>query len=149
MSEPSVSGSVTDTPRPASGPGAGKGRAPGCRRTQFRPGNPGPPGLRKESEDVVYEAGTPLDDVRFVLGHPKTADVTPGQKAARKLLERDYRGFVLLLEKLEGGERVASEEAGEGSEAQVEEQPIEDAGARRVGELVERKLRELRQSMAS
>jgi hypothetical protein len=95
----------------------------------------------------VFEAARPLENLRFVLTRPKRADKSPGQKAARKLLERSYRTFVTWYAELEAEERVASE-GGAGAPVADAELPIEDAGAARVAALLEMKLGDLQRGEA-
>jgi len=144
MSEQAENDVETGSDNPAPKRGVGRGRGAGSRSTQF---GRRPQPDRTPPAEVVYEAARPLEDLRFVLTRPKRADKSPGQHAARKLLERDYRGFVGMLTKLEDEERVARGNGPGGAlcprcGGPAAEAPIEDHGAARVGILIEDLLRE-------
>lgn len=51
-----------------------------------------------------------LQDMRLVYSHPDSGDETPGQKAARRLIEDDPKSYLALLERLERDFRAQNQE---------------------------------------
>lgn len=85
---------------------------------------------------MEYAFTSALDDMRHVLVRNKAADRTPGQKSARQLLERSYKEFHLMFDKLRA-EKEAEDRRARGEAEESAEEPIKDQGAARVGKLVD------------
>lgn len=101
----------------------------GAKRKGFQPGNPGGPG-RGHKKPRPQFGFDPIADLLYVYRTPPGQKETPGQRAARKLLETDHKTFMQLL--LRAGD--LSLTAGDLSQPGEKEE--------RVEELAERLLRE-------
>lgn len=87
---------------------------------------------------------SPLEDTVWVRRHEKHLDVTPGQKAARKLLERSVSEFNKEVDRLEAKARSEPADTTPPSPGSEQPAPLKDAGAQRVGLLCEKHLAEFR-----
>ncbi len=94
--------------------------------------------------EELKESVDPGADMLWVYGNPKGSDKTPGQKAYRKWLEKDPRGFLVAMQQMRGKVVEAPVEEGKVEEPVV----VADGGEEKVEELVERLLGEWREQSA-
>lgn len=139
--------------------GSGEGIDPGRAdlKTRFRPGNPIGAATRfkkaGEGEDASLYSEVPdepdapqwLRDMWHVYHRPKGEDRTAAQRDLRRVREKDFRVFLGMLKESEKewrrwGPRGPAAQAG--AEVPAAEQPVEDAGSRRVGAVLEKLLRD-------
>lgn len=101
---------------------------------------------RKRAVEEVLNAplATPLEDMEWVRRHERHLDVTPGQKAARKLLERSVSEFNKEVDRLEAKARTEPADLTPSLPGYLEPVPLVDSGAQRVGLLCEKHLAEFR-----
>lgn len=101
---------------------------------------------RKRAVEEVLNGplATPLEEMEWVRRHERHEDVTPGQKAARKLLERSVSEFNKEVDRLESKARIEPANTSPSSPGSLEVVPLKDAGAQRVGLLCEKHLAEFR-----
>lgn len=101
---------------------------------------------RKRAVEEVLNGplATPLADMEWVRRHERHEDVTPGQKAARRLLERSVSEFNKEVDRLESKVRSEPTDITPSLPGSSEPAPLVDAGAQRVGLLCEKHLAEFR-----
>jgi hypothetical protein len=90
----------------------------------FQKGQSGnPSGARREK---VYANASLLEDMRHVRSHPKSEDISEGQKGVRKWMESDPKGFYKEMAAQERTEREAE------ARKQPGEEPDRDEGLERA-----------------